>query len=91
MPKLLITTLDNPFNPFTEREAWLSFDTENGYFTDSLLARIALTSNELSEEDYSEAINDAVKTIFRLNFTGNYKIVSENDEPFAGVEQPGTP
>ena len=40
----MITTIDNPFNPFTQYDEWLAFDEQMGYYTNNYLARIANTS-----------------------------------------------
>lgn len=73
--QLMISTLDNPFNPHTQFDDWNSYDIQNGYNTCSYLDRIANVSNELSDQEQIAAINRAVEEIFRLNLTGNYIIV----------------
>jgi hypothetical protein len=75
-----VTTLDNPFDYFTQFDEWYAFDTQKGYNTCAYIARIALTSSEMSEKDYEQAVKDAVDDILRLNITGNYKRVVENGE-----------
>lgn len=87
MPKFLVTTLDNPFDPFTQFDDWYSFDTEKGYNTCSYLARIAKTSNELSQKDKEQAINDAVKEIIRMNILGIYRIAVQNDEESPAITE----
>jgi len=78
MPGVMITTEDNPYDPFTEFDAWYSFDTLNGYHTCSYLARIANTSEELPDEINAEAIEQAIDEIVQLNLTGNYKKLVKN-------------
>ena len=92
MAQLLITTIDNPFNPFTQFDEWLAFDHDKGYNTCEYLARIAKTSPELSDSDEEQAINDAVAEIARLNVLGIYRIVehSEPEEAMTDVEQETT-
>ena len=71
-----LTTTDNPFNPFTEFLQWDSWDRAAGYNTSSYLARIVITSEELSEPDQEEAIESAIDEIIEEN--GNlYKRVTE--------------
>lgn len=78
MAKRLVTTIDNPFNPFTEFDDWYEFDVSKGYNTCAYLARIANTSNELSDAEKEEAINLAVDEICRLNILGIYrKVIQE--------------
>ncbi len=76
MEERMLTTEDNPYDPFTQFDEWYAFDTQNGYNTCSYLARIAMTSNELSETDYDQALDSALDEILEYNLTGNYKIVT---------------
>lgn len=46
----MLTTFDNPFNPFNEFEAWLKFDMILGYNTCGLLAKTANTNSIQSDE-----------------------------------------
>ena len=40
MTKTMLSTIDNPFNPFDNYPAWSAFDVSSGYHTAELLARI---------------------------------------------------
>lgn len=73
--ELMLTTLDNPFDPFEQFEEWFAFDRDKGYNTLSYLARIVVTSEELSEEDQRIALNDAIQEICKINILGIYKAV----------------
>lgn len=79
MAVTFVTTLDNPYDYFTQFDEWYAFDTEKGYNTCAYLARIANTSKEMSDADYEQAVNDAVNEIVRLNITGNYKKVVQKE------------
>lgn len=72
----MLTTLDNPYNPFTQFEEWYAFDTQKGYHTCSYLARITKSSDELSEADEALAIESAMDEIVSFNVTGLYKKVA---------------
>lgn len=72
-----VTTMDNPYDYWTQFDQWYAFDTEKGYNTCDYVARIALTSNEMSDAEYTQAVNDAIDEILRLNVTGNYKKTTE--------------
>lgn len=76
-----LTTLDNPYNPFTQYDEWFSYDVAKGYNTCGYLARIAKVSDELSDSDESDAIDDAMNEIVRLNITGNYIKVDRSFVP----------
>lgn len=75
MEELFVTTTDNPYNYFTQFDDWFAFDTQKGYNTCAYVARIAMVSNEMSEAEYRQGVNDAAKEIVRLNLTGNYTLV----------------
>jgi hypothetical protein len=72
----MLTTVDNPFDPFTEYDAWYSWDAAAGYHTPGLLARIVITSDELSDADQHVAVEDAIDEIVRENVLGVYKKVT---------------
>ena len=78
MAAIMLTTIDNPFNPFTQWDEWKSFDEDKGYFTCSYLARIAKTSDELSDVDYELVVEEAINEICELNTLGLYKKVSSS-------------
>ena len=54
--RVMLTTIDNPFNPFENFTDWFMFDIEKGYNTCSKLARIATISDQLS--DYESFLED---------------------------------
>ena len=74
-----LTTIDNPFNPFTQFDEWFAFDDSKGYHTCSYLARIAKGSYELSEEDEALAQEMAIDEIVKMNILGIYRKVKEED------------
>lgn len=77
MSEFMLTTIDNPFDPFTEYDDWYRYDIDMGYHTCAYLARIANTSHELSDADEEVEINNAIDEIVRLNVLGIYKKVSK--------------
>ena len=75
----MLTTIDNPYNPFTNFDEWLQFDLEKGYGTCEYLARVLKTSDELSENDDRLATNQAINEILEADPFGIYIRVKEND------------
>jgi len=67
MKIVALTTKDNPFDPFDEFDEWLAFDHRNGYNTCEYLARIARTSDELTDEENNKEIEAAIDEIISLN------------------------
>jgi hypothetical protein len=74
----MLTTVDNPFSPFTEFQQWFAFDTSLGYHTAELLARITMSSDELSEADQDQAIQLAIDEIVRENVSGMHRKVTRS-------------
>lgn len=79
MDEYMLSTSDNPFNPYTQWDEWYAFDVAAGYHTSAYLARVVRSSDELSESDQSLAIKDAIDEILKYNLTGNYIKVYEKD------------
>lgn len=68
----MLTTVDNPFNPFIDFDSWYQYDIAAGYYTTDFLARIVRTSDDLSEPDQSDAIEQAIDEIVKENVSGIY-------------------
>lgn len=71
----MLTTVDNPYDPFTQFDEWLEFDHRQGYYTIEFLARVALTSPELSETDQDLALEQAIDEIVEQNVSGMHRKV----------------
>jgi hypothetical protein len=78
-PEYMLTTRDNPFDPFTQWSQWYAWDEGRGYCSSGLVARIANTSTDLSDADYSRAIQQAIDEIVRENVSGIHKKVKRGD------------
>lgn len=74
----MLTTVDNPFDPFTEFDEWLAWDANAGYHTPAMIGRIAQVSSELSEPDQALAIQQAIDEIVKENVSGMWRKVSRN-------------
>lgn len=72
MDEHMLTTVDNPYSPFTHYDEWSAFDEAAGYYTSAYLARIVITSDELSEVDQSLAIEQAIDAIVQEDVLGIY-------------------
>ena len=67
MEMCMLTTTDNPYDPFTQYEAWYRFDEDNGYHSCAFLARIARTSDQLSDKENQEEIERAINDIIKYD------------------------
>lgn len=81
-----ITTMDNPYDPFTNFDEWYAFDTMHGYNTCGYLARIARTSDELSEEDYNIEVENAINKIIYIDPINIYiKVINQKTKTTQAV------
>jgi hypothetical protein len=76
----MLTTIDNPFDPFTMFDEWLEYDTRMGYNTAAFLARVANVSHEMSEPDIALGIQYAINEIVNENVSGMWIKVSRNSD-----------
>lgn len=67
MDDCMLTTVDNPYDPFTQESEWLQYDMSHGYNTNSYLARIARISDSLPEEENEQEIDRAMDEIIEFN------------------------
>lgn len=76
MRESMITTVDNPFNPFEQPDEWYAWDVSHGYYSRELLARIARVSDDMSDSDIELITSQAIDDIIRLDLTNRYRKVS---------------
>lgn len=69
----MLTTVDNPWNPFTQYDEWYAYDHAQGYDTPGFLARIANVSLDLSDADIDLSIEQAIDEIVTENVSGIYR------------------
>lgn len=62
-----LTTIDNIWNPFTDFDQWFAFDLQNQHYSNQVLAKIALVSEELSDEENRQEIERAIDRIIELD------------------------
>lgn len=67
----MLSTSDNPWNPFTHYNEWLAWDLKAGYHTQSLQARVVTFPYDASEADQSLAIEYGLQEI--VEELGNIK------------------
>lgn len=78
--RMWLTTVDNPFNPFTQFDDWYAYDLAMGYDTCGRIARLAPTSDEnLTEFENIELINEACNIILDQFDDEVFKLVFEED------------
>ena len=65
--QVFITTVDNPYDYFTQFKQWLDYDRQMGYYTLEYLARIVCLAPDLSEEEEQIEIESAIDSIIEWN------------------------
>lgn len=64
--EVLLTTTDNPFDPFEQFEDWINYDIVNGYYTCQKIDRLSIVSDSLSEGENLESIDDAMNELIKV-------------------------
>lgn len=73
----MLTTLDNPFDPFDDFTSWFMFDCEKGHNTSSRLARIANLDSEMSQKEFDDEMDRAMDLIVKYDLEDKYIKVQE--------------
>lgn len=75
----MLTTIDNPFNPFTQFSEWLLFDNRNEHNCCAYLGRAAGTSPALTPHENQIEIEEAIDRLLEADFLHIYKKVYADD------------
>ena len=78
--EIMLTTFDNPYDPFDDFVHWFLFDVEKGYNTCGKLARIAKSSENFSTIEDKRETERAIDEIIDYDFLNIYKKVTRNSE-----------
>lgn len=74
--EMMLTTLDNPYNPKIDYDKWRNWDIDNGYNTEQLLERIANIPVEVEDPTTIDLmITEAMYSILDTEEFGQYKLV----------------
>lgn len=75
----MLTTIDNPFNPFTQFDSWYQYD-EPRYHTCEYIARLSGNTNDeiLTDEEIAMNSYAVYMEILKNDFLNIYRIASQN-------------
>lgn len=76
----MLTTFDNPYDPFDDFVHWFLFDVEQGYNTCGKLARITRDTESFSTIEDKRETERAIDEIIDHDFLNIYKKVTRNIE-----------
>ena len=75
--QFMLTTFDNPFNPFVDFSSWYMYDCEAQHNTCSRLARLADINSEMTDKELDEAKENAMNFIVRHDLEGIFFVGTE--------------
>ncbi len=81
-----LTTTDNPYDPFTQYDAWYRFDEGKGYHSCAYLARIARTSDQLSDAENEQELERAIDDIIKYDPLWDLQKSKSRHKGFASCE-----
>lgn len=76
----MLTTIDNPFNPFDQFIPWFMFDIEKGYYTCSKIARLVTIAEDMSQKEIDVAMDNAIDRLIEIDPLHVYIRVNRNKE-----------
>ena len=81
--RCMLTTVDNPYDPFEQFSLWFLFDVEKGYNSCGYLGRIARTSESLTDPENDAEVERAIDEIIAYDFMNVYKKVTRERQGLA--------
>lgn len=84
MKETALTTIDNPYSPFSQFDEWLNYDLEKGYNCCAYIDRVKQVykkeTSYLSNEEENRIIEEIIDFIVNTDPTGNYIKVEKTNE-----------
>lgn len=71
----LLSTVDNPFDPYDDFNNWFQFDIEHGYNTCGKLARLTNISTDATQREIDIETERAIDSLIEHDFLGIFKKV----------------
>lgn len=68
----MLSTVDNPYNPFDQFSSWLRYDKDLGYNCCERVDRIAQVFDDMSELEVDAEVERAIDEIIKYDFLGVY-------------------
>jgi hypothetical protein len=68
----MLSTIDNPYDPFEQFIQWFMFDIEKQHYTCSKLARLLNITEEMSDVEINHEIDKAIDKLIELDFTNTF-------------------
>lgn len=87
--EVMLSTIDNPYNPFDNFEEWYAYDEmrarqENRPTCSGYLARVGMIPDDVSDNEFNQVMNDVIDEIVDLNLSGKFiKLTHEQAKKLA--------
>ena len=84
MENAMLTTIDNPYNPFKNFDEWMAFDEQQARIENrptcyGYLARMTPESDDVSDKEYDEIVETLIDEIVELNLGGKFVKITEKE------------
>lgn len=79
--EVMLSTFDNPFNPFHNFDSWLLYDKEKGYDSCERLASLLHITEDMSSVEQEQERIRAIDRLIELDFTNTFIRVTPNTVP----------
>lgn len=74
----MLTTFDNPYNPFEDFSLWFLFDVDHGYNTCARLGRLVNITNDMTQNEIDEETERAIDEIIEYDFMNIYRKITKD-------------
>ena len=74
----MLTTTDNPYNPFDQFTLWYLFDKQMGYNTCERLARLANITSDMTQKEIEEETDRAMDKLIEIDILNIFVKVWKN-------------
>lgn len=86
VPEAMLTTTDNEWDPFDNFAEWYCKDLllamqQNRRSASGYLAIIMSCSDDVSDNEFNQVMNDAIDEIVALDLSGTFKKVTREPKP----------
>lgn len=65
--KCMLSTIDNPYDPFKQFDDWFRYDADMQYYSCSRLARIAKVTEDMTDQEASRETERAIDEIIQYD------------------------
>jgi hypothetical protein len=75
---LVLSTIDNPFNPHDDYDKWKDWDEDNGYYTEAFVARLLDMEGDFDVDDdvkIKYLTDKVIKDILDNDVTNHYILI----------------